>query len=58
MIKLITGIFGLSLIVVFLGYYAISINSLPLWIIIVVILAMITTDVIQSIRKKDKNDAD
>lgn len=60
MINLITGVLGLVLICVFLGYYAISINSTPLWVIIGAVLVMVAVDVIQSIRETEdgqkKND--
>ncbi len=36
--------------IVFLGYYAISLNSAPLWFIIVAILFMVCTDYYQSVR--------
>ncbi len=58
MINAITGIFGLIMIVVFLGYYAISIKSLPLWIIIIAILVMVSVDVFQSMRGKGDDDTD
>lgn len=58
MINAVTGIFALVVICVFLGYYAISINSLPLWVIIGAILVMIAVDVVQSIRSKDQQDTE
>ena len=39
------------LILVFLGYYAIDLASVPLAVIIVSVLAMIFVDFVQSIRK-------
>jgi len=60
MINLITGVFAFILVCVFLGYYAISLNSAPLWVIIGAVLVMVTVDVVQSIRGADdeqkKND--
>ena len=37
--------------IVFLGYYAISLNSAPLWVIIGGILFMVCWDYYQSVRK-------
>ena len=47
----IAGFVGVTMVVVFLGYYAISLNSAPLWVIIVAILFMVCTDYYQSVRK-------
>ncbi len=49
--NLIAGLIGVTGVVVFLGYYAISLNSAPLWIIIGAILFMVCTDYYQSVRK-------
>ncbi len=51
MANLIGGVIGLLGIVVFLGFYAIKIRSTPLWVIIVVILALAVFDFVQSVRK-------
>ena len=40
--------------IIYLGYYAISLNSPPLWVIIVAILSMVCTDVYQSVRKRNQ----
>jgi uncharacterized membrane protein YeaQ/YmgE (transglycosylase-associated protein family) len=50
MVKVITGLVGATMAVIYLGYYAISLNSAPLWVIIVAILAMVCTDVFQSLK--------
>jgi len=39
------------MVLVFLGYYAIILKSVPLWIIIIVVLAMILFDFYQSVIK-------
>ncbi len=52
--NLITGLVGVTSVVVFLGYYAISLNSAPLWFIIVAILFMVCTDYYQSVRKPNQ----
>lgn len=57
MVTLITGLIGALLVVVFLGYYAVMIGSIPLWIIVVVILVMAIFDFVQSIGK-GKNESD
>lgn len=51
MANLITGLIGVLLVAVFLGYYAVMIGSIPLWIIIAVIVAVILFEFIQSIRR-------
>ncbi len=50
MTKVISGLIGATMAITFLGYYAISLNSAPLWVIIVAILAMVCTDVFQSLK--------
>jgi F0F1-type ATP synthase assembly protein I len=50
MTKVISGLIGATMAIIFLGYYAISLNSAPLWVIIVAILAMVCTDVFQSLK--------
>ncbi len=54
MVNFITGLIGATMAIIFLGYYAISLNSLPLSVIIVAILFMVCTDVYQSIRKRNQ----
>ncbi len=49
--NLIAGLVGVTMVVVFLGYYAISLNSAPLWVIIGGILFMVCWDYYQSVRK-------
>lgn len=51
MANLIGGVIGLLGIVAFLGFYALKIRSVPLWVIIVVILVLAAVDVFQSVRK-------
>lgn len=41
------GIFALLMVVVFLGKYAVSIGSIPLWIIIVGVLILAVVDLIK-----------
>ena len=50
MTKVISGLIGATMAIIFLGYYAISLNSAPLWVIIVAILFMVCTDVFQSLK--------
>ncbi len=52
--NLITGLVGVTMVVVFLGYYAISLNSAPLWVIIGAILFMVCADYYQSVRKGNR----
>ncbi len=52
--NLIAGLIGVTMAIVFLGYYAISLKSVPLSIIIVAILFMVCTEVFQSLRKGNR----
>ncbi len=54
MTNAITALIGATMAVIYLGYYAISLNSAPLSIIIVAILFMVCTDVFQSLRKGNR----
>lgn len=49
----ICGMFSIAMLVVFLGKYAISINSIPLWIIIVGVLVLPFVDFVKSMRTMD-----
>ena len=51
-LTLIAGLVGMVLIVVFLGNYAVSIGTIPLWLIIVGVLLMPIIDYIQSVLRK------
>lgn len=44
------GIFALAMLVVFLGKYAVSIGSIPLWVIIVGVLILPAIDVLKSVK--------
>ncbi|MDH3638407.1 MAG: hypothetical protein OES09_08060 [Gammaproteobacteria bacterium] len=50
MSNLLTGLIAMAMIVMFLGKYAITLNALPLWIIIVGVLVLIAYDYISSLR--------
>ncbi len=54
MTNVITGLIGATMAIIFLGYYAISLKSAPLSIIIVAILFMVCTDVFQSLKNGNK----
>ena len=54
MTKIVTALIGATMVIIYLGYYAISLNSAPLWVIIVAILFMVCTDVFQSLRKGNR----
>jgi len=43
------------MVAVFLGYYALRIESIPLWIIIIGVLGMVIADFVRTFRE-DKND--
>ncbi len=52
MANIIAGLVGAALILVFLGFYAVKIASIPLIVIIVAILIMVITDFAQSLRSE------
>jgi len=59
MSNLVTGLIALVLVAVFLGKYAITLNAIPLWIIIVGTLVLIGYDYVTSIRAtRDQEDND
>ncbi len=49
--NLIAGIIPAAMVIVFLGFYAVRLGAIPLWIIIIAILAMVLIDFVQSVRK-------
>lgn len=53
MVRVITGLIGVVLVVVFLGYYAYMIGSIPLWMIVVAILVLVIADYVQSTRNRE-----
>ena len=54
--NLFSGLVGVILVLVFLGFYAVGIHSLPFTIIVVVVGAMIVADLVQSVRnEKNRN---
>lgn len=50
MTSLITALIAGALILGFLGYYAVTLNRVPLWVVIVGVLAMVITDFILTVR--------
>ena len=50
MSNLISGLVAALLLTVFLGFYALRLNSLALWVIIGSVLAMVIADYVQSVR--------
>ena len=52
MFTLISGVTAAVMVVVFLGYYALRIESIPLWIIIIGVLGMVIADFVQTWRKE------
>ncbi len=55
MFTLITGVTAKVMVVVFLGYYALRIESIPLSLIIIGVLGMVIADFVQTFRE-GKND--
>lgn len=55
MTNLICGLLPVVLILAFLGNYAVKINSIPLWIIIVSVLALLVADFVRTVRSEKDN---
>jgi len=55
MSNLISGVIAISMLTVFLLYYAVKLNSVALWIIIVANVACIMFDFVQSVREEWNN---
>ncbi len=49
--NLIAGLIPAAMVIVFLGFYAVRLGAIPLWIIIIAIIAMVLIDLVQSVRK-------
>lgn len=58
MVSLITAAIGGLLVVVYLGYYAVTLNQLPLWIVIVGVLVMAITDFVLTVRDETRRAED
>lgn len=58
MVSLITSAIGGLLVVVYLGYYAVTLNRLPLWIVIVGVLVMAITDFVLTARDEARRAQD
>ena len=56
MAKIVVSLIAFAMIVAFLGNYALSINSVPLWVIILGVLAMVIADVWQDIYSDHSSD--
>ena len=54
----IAGVIAALMVILFLGFYAIKLASIPLWIIILAILAMVLYDFYESTVIKDDNNTD
>ncbi len=56
MSDLVPGLVAALMLTVFLGFYAVRLNSLALWVIIGSVLGMVVVDFVQSVRSGgDKN---
>ena len=53
MISFITGLIGLTTLLVFLGYYLVSLSFVPLAFVIIGVLAMAIGDFVMSLRAND-----
>ncbi len=56
--NIITGLIAIVLLVFFLGFYAYKVISIPLWIIIAGILAMVIYDFYESVKKSEGQNGD
>ena len=56
--NIITGLIAVTMLVVFLGFYAYKIISVPLWIIIVGVLALAIYDFYDSVQKGEGENGD
>lgn len=56
MVNLITGLIGVLLFLVFLGNYVVTLNAMPLWIIIGAVLLMVLYDYALSLRSGNQGD--
>jgi uncharacterized membrane protein len=55
--NVIAGLIAVVLISAFLLFYAVTLKTLPLWIIIVGVLALVVLDFVQSVKKgKEENE--
>ena len=48
----IPGVIGVLMVAVFLGFMAVDIGAMPLFIITVVVLAMVVFDLVQTVRRR------
>lgn len=55
MVTLIAGVVAAVMVVVFLGYYALMIGSIPLWLITIGVLGIVVVDFVQTLGQR-KND--
>lgn len=55
MSNIISGVIAITLVTVFMTYYAVKLNSVALWIIIAANVAFIIVDFVQSIREEGNN---
>ena len=53
--NIIAGVIGVGMVAVFLGFYAIKLNSVPLWIIMGGVLVMIVVEFFESLKEKNGN---
>lgn len=56
MVNIITGAVAIIMLAVFLGKYAITLNAVPLWVIILGVLAMAAADYVLSLRGGGSDD--
>lgn len=56
MANMVVGLIAVVMMVLFLGNYALSLNSIALWIIILGVLVMVVADFWQSLRSNSSDD--
>ncbi len=55
MINLITGLIGMTAVIIFLGYYLVVLSFVPLALVIIGVLAMAIGDFVSSLRNTNSN---
>ena len=55
MATIIAGVISAVMVVVFLGYYAMRIGSIPLWLITIGVLGMVIVDFVQTLGHRKNN---
>jgi len=52
MVNIVTGIIAMMAVTVFLGFYLSRIASVPLWVVVIGVMALAFTDLVKTIREE------